>query len=173
MSGSSLLQRAAHVIKDQTDPQTITLNLGRLIRVVPRSRNIEATLILFVLGLYAFELAQVQLSTIAKITPEIISYWLPVAIVAFLFHLVLRIKASEADSLMLPIGLALNTLGIAEIYRLDIAKVAIGGTDLFGIKQVIWSCVALGFAAAVIWLVPSHLFCADTSTFRCCSVLRF
>jgi cell division protein FtsW (lipid II flippase) len=158
MNGPSLLQRAAHVIKDQTDPHTITMNLGRLIRVVPRSRNIEATLVFFVLGLYAFELAQVQLSTIAKITPEILTYWLPVAVLALLFHLVLRIKASESDSLMLPIGLALNTLGISEIYRIDIAKVAIGGTDLFGVKQVIWSCVALAIAMAVIWLVPSHLF---------------
>ena len=158
MNGPSLLQRATHVIKDQTDPHTITMNLGRLIRVVPRSRNIEATLVFFVLGLYAFELAQVQLSTIAKITPEFLSYWLPIAIVALLFHLVLRIKASEADSLMLPIGLALNTLGVSEIYRLDIAKTALGQTDLFGLKQVIWSCVALAIAILVIWFVPSHLF---------------
>lgn len=158
MSGPSLLQRAAHVIKDQTDPHTITMNLGRLIRVVPRSRNIEATLILFVLGLYAFELAQVQLSSIARLTPDIIIYWVPVAIMAFLFHAVLRLKAVEADSLMLPIGLALNTLGISEIYRIDIAKTAVGSTDLFGVKQVVWSCVALAFAILVIWLVPSHLF---------------
>ena len=158
MSGSSLLQRAAHVIKDQTDPHTITMNIGRLIRVVPRSRNIEATLIFFVLGLYAFELAQVQLSTLAKITPELLTFWVPIALLALLFHVVLRIRASESDSLMLPIGLALNTLGISEIYRLDIAQSALGSHDLFGVKQVIWSCVALACAILVIWLVPSHLF---------------
>ena len=158
MSGPSLLQRASHVIKDQTDPNTITMNIGRLIRVVPRSRNIEANLIFFVLGLYAFELAQVQLSTIAKITPELLTYWLPIALLAVVFHIVLRFKASESDSLLLPVGLALNTLGISEIYRLDIAKSLIGAHDTFGIKQVIWSTVAIAFAILVIWLVPSHLF---------------
>ncbi len=158
MSRPSLLQRATNVIKDQTDPHTITMNLGRLIRVVPRNRNIEASLILFVLGLYAFELAQVQLSTIAKITPELLAYWWPIALLALVMHVVLRFKASEADSLMLPIGLALNTLGISEIYRLDIANTLTGGQAQFGSKQVIWSCIAIAMAILVIWLVPSHLF---------------
>ncbi len=158
MSRPSLLQRATSVIKDQTDPHTITMNLGRLIRVVPRSRNIEASLIFFVLGLYAFELAQVQLSTIAKITPELLAYWWPVALLALVFHIVLRFKASEADSLMVPIGLALNTLGISEIYRLDIANTLTGGQNQFGSKQVVWSCIAIAMAILVIWLVPSHLF---------------
>ena len=158
MNGPSLLQRASHVIKDQSDPNTITLNIGRLIRVVPRSRNIEASLILFVLGLFAFELAQVQLSTIAKLTPELLVYWLPVALLAIVFHIVLRVKASEADSLLLPIGLALNTLGVSEIYRLDIAKTQIGANDLFGAKQVVWSAVAMAIAILVIWLIPNHLF---------------
>ena len=146
------------MIKDQSDPNTITLNIGRLIRVVPRSRNIEASLILFVLGLFAFELAQVQLSTIAKLTPELLVYWLPVALLAIVFHIVLRVKASEADSLLLPIGLALNTLGVSEIYRLDIAKTQIGANDLFGAKPVVWSAVAMAIAILVIWLIPNHLF---------------
>ena len=158
MSGPTLLQRATSLIKDQTDPQTITMNLGRLIRVVPRNRNIELSLILFALGLYAFELAQVQLSTIAKISPELFNFWWPIAALALVFHLVLRFKASEADSLMLPIGLALNTLGVSEIYRIDIAKSLAGSHDLFGAKQVVWSCVAIAIAILVIWLVPSHLF---------------
>ena len=158
MTGPSLLQRASHVIKDQTDPHTITMNIGRLIRVVPRSRNIEAILIFFVLGLYAFELAQVQLSTIAKLTPEFFMLWAPIAVLSVVFHVVLRFKASEADSLLLPIALALNTLGIAEIYRLDIAKTIAGDTDLFGFKQVIWASVALAIGFLVVWLVPTHLF---------------
>jgi cell division protein FtsW (lipid II flippase) len=158
MNRPPLIQSAREAISGYTDPNTITLNLGRLIRIVPRSRNTEALLIAFVLGLFAFELAQVQISTIQKITPEFFTYWLPIAVTAVLFHVILRLKASEADSLMLPIGLTLNTLGVSEIYRIDIAKAAAGDTDLFGLKQVIWSSVAMLVAMAVIWLVKSHLF---------------
>ena len=158
MSQPPIIQRAGSAISSYADPNTIALNLGRLIRVAPRSRNIEAALVAFVLGLYAFELAQVQLSTIKKITPELITFWLPIAVIALAFHLVLRFRASEADGIMLPIGLALNTLGVSEIYRLDLAKIAVGANDLFGVKQVIWSSVALLVAMVVIWLIPSHLF---------------
>jgi cell division protein FtsW (lipid II flippase) len=59
---------------------------------------------------------------------------------------------------MLPVTVTLNGLGVAEIYRLDLASIAAHSTQLFGFKQVIWSCVAMAAAALVIWFVPSHLF---------------
>ena len=142
-----------------THPATLaTESLGRIVRIVPRSRNLESTLLAFALGLNIFELAQIQLSTLAKLRSDIWVYFLPIAIFAAAIHLVLRLKASDADPLMLPITVALNGLGIAEIYRLDLASVAAHSTQLFGFKQVIWTCLAMAAAALVIWFVPSHLF---------------
>jgi len=132
--------------------------MPRVMRVVPRNRNIEALLLFFAFGINAFELAQIQLSTIAVLRTDFWLYWTPLTAAALVVHAILRRRASEADSLILPIAVFLNGLGVSEIYRLDLAKVAAGATDLFATKQVVWSVVALAACAAVIWFVPSHLF---------------
>jgi cell division protein FtsW (lipid II flippase) len=132
--------------------------IRRIVRVVPRSRNIELLLVLFALGLNAYELAQIQLSTLLVLRSDFWLYWAPVAFFALVYHLVLRIKASEADPLMLPLALVLNGLGLSEIYRLDNAAIASGSHQLFATKQVIWTCVAIAAAIAVTLFVKSHLF---------------
>ena len=96
--------------------------MPRVMRVVPRNRNIEALLLFFVFGINAFELSQIQLSTIEVLRADFWLYWTPLTAVALVVHGILRAKASEADSLLLPIAVFLNGLGIAEIYRLDLAK---------------------------------------------------
>ena len=133
-------------------------NALRIARVIPRNRNIEALLLLFALGINAFEIAQIQLSVLAVINGDFLTYWAPIAIAALLFHLVLRFRASDADSLIRPLAVLLNGLGVAMIYRLDLAKIANEATDLFAFKQVIWTVVAIAAATAVVLYVPNHLF---------------
>ena len=133
-------------------------NLPRIMRVVPRSRNLEGALLLLAVGLNAFQLAQIQLSTIEILTPEFFLYWLPLSFLALVLHTILRRRASEADPLILPIAVVLNGLGLSMIYRLDLATIANGGSELFGFKQVIWTSLAMAAAAAVVIYVPSHLF---------------
>lgn len=137
---------------------TAAIDISKIVRVVPRNRNIELMLLLFAMGINAFELAQIQLSTIEILTLDILTYWAPLALASLVLHVLLRFKARDADALILPAAILLNGLGIAEIYRLDLAAIAGGGTELFGIKQVIWTAVAMLAAAAVIWFIPSHLF---------------
>ena len=108
---------------------TDAIQLPKIIRVIPRNRNIEAWLLAFAIGLFAFELAQIQLSVLEVLRSDFWLYFLPFAAAAIAIHFVLRIRASEADSLILPIGVVLNGLGIAEIYRLDLHTVAVNGTD--------------------------------------------
>jgi cell division protein FtsW (lipid II flippase) len=138
--------------------QTAAIDISKIVRVVPRNRNIELMLLLFAMGINAFELAQIQLSTIQILTMDLLTYWTPLAAGSLLIHLLLRFRAREADALILPAAVLLNGLGIAEIYRLDLAALANGGTELFGMKQVIWTVIAMVAAAAVIWFVTSHLF---------------
>lgn len=127
-------------------------------RAIPRNRNIEAALLLFALGINAYELAQIQLSVLEKLTSELWFCWLPLAVASLILHFVLRLKAREADALILPMAVLLNGLGIAMIYRLDLAKIANGATDLFATKQVIWTVLAVAAATAVILYIPNHLF---------------
>jgi cell division protein FtsW (lipid II flippase) len=118
----------------------------------------ESLLLFFAAGLNAFELAQIQLSILEKMTVDLFTYWLPPLIFALILHLILRKKASESDPLILPIAFALNGLGIAMIYRLDLATLASGGSELFAFRQVLWTCVAMAIAAAVILYIPSQLW---------------
>ena len=135
----------------------VTERISKIVRVVPRKRNTELVLLVFALAINAFEIIQVQLSTLQKVTGDFWFYWGAVSAAALLLHLVQRLRARDADSLILPIAVALNGLGIAEIYRLDIAAIANHQTELFAEKQVIWSLVAMVLAGAVIMYIPSHL----------------
>jgi cell division protein FtsW (lipid II flippase) len=136
----------------------MTQSLRKTVRIVPRSRNIEALLLIFAVGLNAFELAQIQLSVLEILRSDIWLYLLPLALGALAIHIVLRLRASEADPILLPVTIALNGLGISEIYRLDLARIAQEATNLFAIKQVIWTVIAMAIALAIIIWVPSHLF---------------
>ena len=137
---------------------TAAIDISKIVRVVPRNRNIELMLLLFAIGINAFELAQIQLSTIEILTLDLLTYWAPLAAASLVLHVLMRFKARDADALILPAAVLLNGLGIAEIYRLDLAALANGGTELFALKQVIWTVVAILAASAVIWFIPSHLF---------------
>jgi cell division protein FtsW (lipid II flippase) len=130
----------------------------KIVRVIPRNRNLEALMLLFAVGLNAFELAQIQLSILEVLTNDLFFYWLPPAFLAFVIHMILRRRASEADPMILPIALVLNGLGIAMIYRLDLAETAAGGEELFAGRQIGWTVLAMVIAAVVIVYVPSHLF---------------
>ncbi|MDA8795855.1 FtsW/RodA/SpoVE family cell cycle protein [Aquiluna sp.] len=136
---------------------SLTSAIPNLIRAVPRSRNFEAMLIFWVSGIHAFALAQIQLSILQVMTWEMLLYWAPPTLSAMVVHWVLRKYAVKADGLMLPLAFLLNGLGIAMIYRLDLAELAAGGSDLFAQRQVWLSCFAMLIAAAVIRVVPNHL----------------
>jgi cell division protein FtsW (lipid II flippase) len=136
---------------------SLTSAIPNLIKAVPRSRNFEAMLIFWVSGIHAFALAQIQLSVLQVMTWDMLLYWAPPTISAMIMHWVLRRYAIKADGLMLPLAFLLNGLGIAMIYRLDLAELANGGNDLFAMRQVWLSCFAMLIAAIVIRVIPNHL----------------
>lgn len=136
---------------------SLTSAIPNLIKAVPRSRNFEAVLIFWVAGIHAFALAQIQLSVLQVMSLDMLLYWGPPLLTAMIMHWVLRRRAIKADGLMLPLSYLLNGLGIAMIYRLDLAEIANGGNDVFGLRQVWLTCFAMLVAAAIIRFVPDHL----------------
>lgn len=84
-------------------------------------------------------------------------YWAPPTISAWILHYVLRKYVLNADGLLLPLAFLLNGLGIAMIYRLDLAEITRGGEDLFAERQVWLSCFAMLMAAIVVRLVRNPL----------------
>lgn len=70
---------------------------------------------------------------------------------ALLIHAVLYLRARYADPLILPIAVALNGLGLAMIYRIDLTTPANAGAT-----QIIWTGVALVACAITLFFVKDH-----------------
>jgi cell division protein FtsW (lipid II flippase) len=136
---------------------SLTSAIPMLLKAVPRSRNFEAVLLFWVSGISAFALAQVQLAVTQKLTIDMLYYWAPPAIAAGLFHYILRKHAVSADGLILPLAYLLNSLGIAMIYRLDLAEIATGGSNLFGVRQIWLTCFAMLIGAVMVRVIPNHM----------------
>lgn len=136
---------------------SLTSAIPMLLKAVPRSRNFEAVLLFWVSGIHAFALAQVQLSVLQRMQWDMLLYWAPPTLTALLVHWVLRRHAVSADGLLLPLAFLLNGLGIAMIYRLDLAELARGNTDLFAERQVWLSCLAMLVAAFIIRVFPDPI----------------
>ena len=62
---------------------------------------------------------------------------------ALVLHLVVRWRARYADPLLLPLVMALNGIGLAMIYRIDIGLVAQGQEAGFGPRQQLWTIVGV------------------------------
>ncbi|MEX1080154.1 MAG: FtsW/RodA/SpoVE family cell cycle protein [Homoserinimonas sp.] len=131
--------------------QSIKLKL----RVPARLRNRELVLLVFASLINAGAMALVQLGTVGAIDSSIlILAGVPVALVLGM-HIALRFVAAEADPFLLPIATVLNGLGIAEIYRIDIAEGHSGWASA-GIRQIALTGLAIVIALAVILLIRNH-----------------
>lgn len=119
--------------------------------VVKPRRNVEAVLLVVALGIGAGASAMVSLDRGEALSPGFWSQAGTLAGLAVVFHIVLRVRASYADPLILPIVVALNGIGIAMIHSLDTAT----GTDA-GANQLKWTAVSVLIAAAVLWSLKDH-----------------
>src|SRR5690606_19797487 len=76
-------------------------------------------------------------------------------ILTLALHIALRVVAREADAIILPVVTVLNGLGIAMIYRIDIAEGATGW-DAASMRQIAWTGIALLIAIAAIVVIRNH-----------------
>lgn len=66
-------------------------------------------------------------------------------------HILLRIFAKYADPVILPITIALNSLGLAMIHRIDLSR-----STNQSFRQLIWTGIAILIAAVVLWALRDH-----------------
>jgi cell division protein FtsW (lipid II flippase) len=137
-------------------PRTsLTTTIRIRLRVPARLRNLELVLLVIACGIVAFAIVLVQLGALGHVDITIVTITGGLAILVLLLHLVLRVVAPQADPLILPIITLLNGVGIAEIYRIDIAR-GLSGWNSLGIKQIVWTAVAIAIAIGVLILVRNH-----------------
>jgi cell division protein FtsW (lipid II flippase) len=134
---------------------TFTNTIRLRLRVPARQRNLELVLLVFACAIAAFAIVLVQLGALGHVDQTVVTLAAGLAILVFCMHFAMRIVAPNADPLILPIITVLNGLGIAEIYRIDIAF-GESGWDSAGIRQIVWTAMAIVIAIAVLVLIRNH-----------------
>ena len=111
-----------------------------------RLRNIELGLLLLALSVAAGAIVLVQLGALGRIDLSVVKLAGGVGVLALALHVVLRFLARDADPFILPIATALNGLGIAEIYRIDISPTGVKNGWDDGTHQILWTALGIGAA---------------------------
>jgi cell division protein FtsW (lipid II flippase) len=132
-----------------------------------RRRGAELFLLLLALAVGIGAYAAVGLGVRGELPADMIGYSAWLAALAVGAHVVVRLTAPYADPVLLPVVVALNGLGLAMIYRIDLAL----ATDRSA-KQLMWTTLGVVLFAAVLLLLRDHRrLQAFTYTFGLAAIL--
>lgn len=117
----------------------------------PRSRRFTE----FVLTFLAVLLCPAAMYLVDADTALSNRMWLQALIVqgagALILHVVMYLRARYADPFIMPLAVALNGLGLAMIYRIDLTTTANAGTT-----QIMWTGLAMVVSAVVLFFLRDH-----------------
>ncbi|ALJ18478.1 FtsW/RodA/SpoVE family cell cycle protein [Microbacterium sp. No. 7] len=134
---------------------TSVLNALRKLRMPQTQRNRELWLLVFAFAINASTVALVQLGAHGQIDPTFLYYCGGLSVLVLALHIVLRLRARDADPFVVPIATVLSGLGLAMIYRLDIAEDYTGWTA-YSTRQLAWLAIAIIAAIAVVVLLRNY-----------------
>jgi len=151
---------ATPLSENGTSPETgalsaFTSTIRLKLRVPARLRNLELLLVLFAIIIMLSAITLVQLGALGVVDQAVLGAGALLGVLVLAMHVTLRIVASEADPFILPIAATLNGLGIAMIYRVDLAD-KLYGWDNGGIRQMGWTAAAIIISIAIVVLVRNH-----------------
>ncbi|TFD70753.1 FtsW/RodA/SpoVE family cell cycle protein [Cryobacterium gelidum] len=128
--------------------------VGRL-HLPQKLRNLELFLLLIACFINASAVVLVQLGALGKLDPSLVLLGAGLSVLVISLHVVLRFVARDADPFILPIATVLNGLGIAMIYRIDVADQQ-SGWDSAAVRQTVWSALAIFSAITVLLVIRNH-----------------
>ena len=134
---------------------TFTGSIRLRLRVPARMRNLELLLLLIACGINAGAILLVQLGALGHLDWNLAGLGIGLSVLVLAMHIALRFVATDADPFILPIATLLNGLGIAMIYRLDLAKDH-EGWGMAAVRQIAWTSIAMTLAIVVIVLLRNH-----------------
>ncbi|MET0821574.1 MAG: FtsW/RodA/SpoVE family cell cycle protein [Aeromicrobium sp.] len=125
---------------------------------VPRKRRgaeLFLTFLAVFIGIAAY--AAVGLGAEGRIPADTYKLGGALIVVAIATHLIVRRVAPYADPVLLPLVIALNGLGLAMIYRLDIGRQQIDpDRAAFANSQLVWTAVGIAAFAGILVAVRDH-----------------
>lgn len=134
---------------------TFTSTIRLKLRVPARLRNLELLLLLFSIVIMLSAITLVQLGALGAVDESVLVAGALLGVLVLAMHFTLRVVASEADPFILPLATALNGLGIAMIYRVDLAEQLFGWSN-GGVRQMGWTAAAIIIAITIVVLVRNH-----------------
>ncbi len=134
---------------------TAVVRALRRIRVPQTQRNRELGLLVFAFLINGSAVALVQLGALGAIDWTFLVYCGGLTALVLALHIVLRLRARDADPFVVPIATLLTGLGLAMIYRIDIARER-DGWEAFSTRQLAWAAIALVGAVAVVLLLRNY-----------------
>ncbi len=126
------------------------------IRAPRKLRTLELALLVFALCIGIVSVVIIDLTLHGKVETMLAPAGAAFVLSVVGLHVLVRRIAPDADPLIMPIAVFLNSLGVAMIYRIDLAR-GLSGWDATSVRQLVWSTVALLAAGAVLFLVKNHL----------------
>ncbi|MEO8907297.1 MAG: FtsW/RodA/SpoVE family cell cycle protein [Microbacteriaceae bacterium] len=125
------------------------------LRLPAKLRNLELALVIFACAINAIAIVLVQLGAIGHVDLTLVYLGAGLAVLVFALHITMRFIAPNADPFILPIATVLNGIGIAEIYRIDLAYKD-SGWDSAAVRQIAWTGIAIACAIAVMLLIRNY-----------------
>lgn len=119
-------------------------------------RGVELGLLLLALVLGLGALCLASLGATEAMPPDLMTYALVLVGLSVGMHVVLRWRAPYADPVILPVTVVLNGIGLAMIYRIDLANAAKDKVTDFATRQLGWTALGVVLAAVVVILLHDH-----------------
>lgn len=140
------------------DPRTSETILQRItaIRAPRLLRNLELALLLFAIAIGVGAVVIVDLTVNEQLTATLLPTGVLFVAALLALHIAVRVTAPDADPLILPLAAALNSIGIAQLYRIDLANGDVGW-EAFAVRQLVWATIAIVAAIVVLTVVRNHL----------------
>ncbi|WP_221585102.1 FtsW/RodA/SpoVE family cell cycle protein [Microbacterium sp. G2-8] len=116
-----------------------------------RLRNRELLLLLFAIVLTLGAFALVQFGALGALEQPILYVVGAFCALSVVLHIVLRIRASQADPFLLPIAVLLTGLGAAMIYRIDLYE-----ETQAGLHQLMFAMLSVALCGVLVWTLTNH-----------------
>ena len=118
--------------------------------------GLELSLLIFAIAIGVAAVIIIDLTVQGEVTTTLLPAGALFVASLFALHFTIRKIAPDADPLIMPIAAMLNFVGVAMIYRLDLAK-DLSGWSSDAMRQLVWSTVAVVAAIVVLAVIRNHM----------------
>jgi cell division protein FtsW (lipid II flippase) len=125
------------------------------LRMPAKLRNLELVLLVAACLINAIAIVLVQLGALGHTDLTLVFLGAGLSALVLGLHVAMRFVAPNADPFILPIATVLNGIGIAEIYRIDIAYND-SGWDSAAVRQIAWTAIAIVCSIVVMLIIRNH-----------------